>query len=155
MSKKSVSRTTAKQTAKAKSAAVSDHLHRIVQALPEPPEAPPARVEPAGLRDRQPLRYDMWQERFRELLDAAGGGERLQIVTPALDFERAQFGLAGILKAIDIDSRTRSCNEACEDTETVLPAWVVESLNQAAIVMCENMMESHNGLLKALGLPGR
>lgn len=44
MSKKSVSRTTAKQTAKAKPATVSDHLQRLVQAMPEPSQtsAPPA-----------------------------------------------------------------------------------------------------------------
>lgn len=35
MSKKSVSRSTAKQTAKAKPATVSDHLQRMVQAMPE------------------------------------------------------------------------------------------------------------------------
>lgn len=36
MSRKTVTRSTAKQTAKAKPATVSDHLQRLVQAMPEP-----------------------------------------------------------------------------------------------------------------------
>lgn len=152
MSKKTVA---AKRTAtaKAKPATVSDHLQRLVQAMPEPPEAPPARGESVGARDPQPLHYDMWRDRFDELHKAAGANQGL--VIPTLDFERAQFGLAGVLKVIDIDSRARSANEDFEDKDKVLPLWVVESLNQAAIVMCENMMDSHNSLLKACGLPQR
>lgn len=86
MSAKSVKRSTAKQTAKAKSAAVSDHLQRMVQALPEPPEAPPASRGPEA--PEKAFRSNTL-DRMAEHRDFAG---RVSAMTVAIQRDHEEHG---------------------------------------------------------------